>query len=90
MELKIIEEKKNNLVFEIIGEDHTLFNALRSELNNDNTVKIAGYNVSHPFIANPRMIIETGSSETPKKALQSAIKRLVKKNEKLLKGFKKF
>ncbi|MCM2324985.1 MAG: DNA-directed RNA polymerase subunit L [Candidatus Woesearchaeota archaeon] len=85
MEIKILEDKKKRLVFEIIGEDHTLCNALRDELWNDKTVTIAVYNISHPIIGIPKFIIE---ADDPKEALKGAISRLKKKNNELLKSLK--
>lgn len=82
MELKVIEEKKNKLILEMKGADHTLCNSLRKELWNDKSVKVAGYNISHPLIGIPRMVVET-TGEEPKKALLEAAKRLKKDNEKL-------
>ena len=39
MEIKVIKEEKNKLIFEIQGEGHTLANALRKELWNDSKIK---------------------------------------------------
>lgn len=82
MELKIIEEKKNHLIFKIIGEGHTLCNAIKKELLNDDKVKIATYNVEHPLIQEAQFILQTDGKE-PKKAVSDAIKRLDKTLEKL-------
>jgi len=84
MEIKIIEDKKKRLVFELIGEDHTFCNVLREELNNDEAVTAAAYNISHPLIGIPKFIVETSDKE-PKKALKDAISRLKKKNDLLRK-----
>jgi len=88
MELKILEEKKNKLYFEIIGAGHTLCNALKLELNNDEHVKIATYAVRHSETANPKMIVETDGDSEPRKAIQSAIQRLKRTTEKFRKDFK--
>ena len=82
MELKIIEEKKNQLTFKIIGEGHTLCNAIKKELLNDDKIKIATYTVEHPLIQEAQFIIQTDGKE-PKKAMSEAIKRLDKTLEKL-------
>lgn len=82
MEIKIIEEKKNRLVFKIIGEGHTLCNALKQELLNDDHVKTATYAVEHPLIQEAQIILETDGADT-KKTVSSAIKRLDKTLEKL-------
>ncbi len=78
MKLKILEDKKNRMVLQIVGETHTFCNALKKELWNDKHVKIAGYNIKHPVVGVPRIIIETDGAEKPKKALIEAAKRLDK------------
>lgn len=82
MEVKIIEESKNKLIFDVIGESHTVLGALKKELWNDSSVKATGYNMPHPLLLSPRFIVET-SGEDPKKVLNSAIKKLEKNVEKL-------
>ena len=88
MEMNIIEESKNNLIFELIGEDHTFSNALRDELWNDKDVKVAAYNIKHPLISAPRFILETSKND-PKKTLKEAVKRIKKRNDEFLKLFNK-
>lgn len=82
MELNILEKKKNRLVFELKGADHTLCSALRDELWNDKDVKAATYAIEHPLTATPRFIVETGTQD-PIKAIQDASKRLQKANKDL-------
>ncbi len=88
MEIKVLKEEKNKLIFEIQGEDHTLANALRKELWNDKKVKAAGYQIEHPLIGVPKMIVET-SSGSPKTAIKDAVERLKKKSVKLKEDIKK-
>lgn len=88
MEIKVIKEEKNKIIFEIEGEDHTLANALRKELWNDKKVKAAGYQIEHPLIGMPKMIVET-SSGSPKTAVKDAADRLKKLNAKLKEEIKK-
>jgi DNA-directed RNA polymerase subunit L len=76
MEIKVIEETKNKLVFEIPGEGHTLCNALKRELWKDKHIKVATYSINHPLIGIPRMIVETDSETTPRKALAKAAEAL--------------
>ena len=90
MEITIIEKTKTKAVFEMVGQDHTYPNLLRDELNNDKQVKAAGYAITHPFTRHPRMVVETTQQTTPKKALNAAIKRIQKNNEKILTAFKSF
>ncbi|MBI4144315.1 DNA-directed RNA polymerase subunit L [Candidatus Woesearchaeota archaeon] len=80
--LKVIEEKKNRIVFDLEGETRTLANALKQELEQDSHVKNTGYNVSHPLIHTPRFVIET-DGEDPKKILKDSVKRLRKEVQKL-------
>ncbi len=81
MEVNIIEEKKNRLVFEITGEGHTLSNALRKELWNDEHIKVATYAIDHPLIEKPKFVIETDGAD-PKKTVVAAAKRVQKELEK--------
>lgn len=88
MEINILEDKPKRLVFELKGEDHTLCNALREELWNDESVVVSAYNIEHPLIGTPKFIIETKDKE-PKKALKDAISRLKKRNSEIRKTLSK-
>jgi len=70
MEIKILEESKGKLEIEITGEDNTLCNALRDELWNHD-VDSAAYNIEHPLISNPTMLVE-GSGDLRKKFVSSS------------------
>ena len=89
MKLKILEDKKNRMILEIKGETHTFCNALKKELWNDKHVKAAGYNISHPYVGTPKLVVETDGGETPKKALTEAAKRLSKTADKFNAEFTK-
>lgn len=82
LNVKILDEKKNKLTFEIEGETHTLAAPLTKELWNDSHVKAAGYNLDHPLLGKPKVMVET-DGEDPRKAVQAAAKRLAKTAEKL-------
>jgi DNA-directed RNA polymerase subunit L len=82
MEINILEEKKDKIVFEIKGEGHTLSNAIRKELWNDEHVKGAAYAIEHPLIEIPRFVVETDGAD-PKKTLIAAAKRVQKDLEKV-------
>lgn len=88
MEINILEEKKNRLVFEIKGEGNTLCNALQKELWADSHVKSAGYNIAHPLINIPKFVLETDGAD-PKKTISAAVKRLTKESAKLKEQAKK-
>lgn len=87
MELNILEDKKNKLILEVKGETHTFCNTLKKELWNDENVKAAGYNIDHPFVGVPKIIVETNTNTTPKKALLDACKRLSKSMDKFKSEF---
>ncbi len=83
MEITILEESKNKIRFKLIGEDHTLCNALRKELWKDKHVTVAGYNVEHPMVSEPVMVVET-SGEDPRKALFRAVEGLKSNNKEII------
>ena len=87
MEIKILDDKKNKFVIEVKGADHTLCNALKTELWSDKHVKIATYSIRHPQISVPQMIIETDGEESPRNALINAVERLHKINARFKKEF---
>ena len=87
MEIRILDDKKNKFVIEVKGVDHTLCNAIKTELWNDKHVKIATYSIRHPQISVPQMIIETDGEENPRNALINAVQRLQKNNVKFKKEF---
>lgn len=89
MDIKILDDKKNKLVAEIKGSDHTLCNILKRELWNDKHIKAATYSIRHPQISAPQIIVETDGEESPKNALMNAVERLHKNNAKFKKEFLK-
>lgn len=89
MEIKILDEGKNSLEFEVKGEDHTLCNALREELRGNSHVKIASYNIAHPLVGIPKMFVETDGSESPRQAISKAVKKIAGNIETLKKAVSK-
>jgi len=77
MEIKVLESTKEILKIEFLGKSHTLVNALVKELWNDKATQIAGYNLKHPQVDNPILILETKGKD-PKKVLLETIERLNK------------
>jgi len=84
MEVKILEQAKDFIKVELVGEDHTLANVLRDELNNDSHVKVSGYKRDHPLVGSPVLIVKTDGKEDPRKAIDACVARLKKKNSELL------
>ena len=85
MEFDILEDKKNRLVFEIDGIGHTYINILKTELCNDDHVKVATYAIKHPQVSKPKFILETDGDRTAKAALSGAVGRLKKLSDKFRK-----
>ncbi len=89
MEIKILALDKESMKLELVGEDHTFANALRKELWNNPNVKLAGYNIEHPLVSNPVLVVDGNGKEDPKKMLLKAVEGLRKKNLDLIEQLKK-
>lgn len=87
MKFNILEDSKTRIKFELKGETHTICNILRKELWNDKDLIAAAYHIEHPMIGHPTFIID--HKKDARKALQSAISRLIKQTEELKEKFKK-
>ncbi|MFH1770803.1 MAG: DNA-directed RNA polymerase subunit L [archaeon] len=79
MELKFLEDTKYKVVVDIKDSGHSFANVLKKELWNDKDVKISAYNVEHPLIGVPRLIVETTGKDA-RKAILDAVERLKKQN----------
>jgi DNA-directed RNA polymerase subunit L len=66
MEVKILKENKNELEFEIVGEDHTLSSALQNFLSKRKEVVLASYKIKHPLLSNPQIYVKTKDMALPK------------------------
>jgi len=89
MEIKILEDTKKRLIFEVAGADHTLCNSLKKELWLDSAIKAASYKIEHPLIGIPQFIIETNGQKEPRQVLKSACSKLQKLDSDFLAAFKK-
>lgn len=84
MKINIIEEDKSKIVFTVEGETHTLCNVLVKELNKDKDVTFAAYQIDHPLVGVPEIIV---NGKDVKKSLKTAIKSVTdqaKEFEKLI------
>lgn len=88
MEIKVYEQTKRRLVFELIGVDHTFCNSLKKELWNDDSVRAAAYAIAHPLIGIPKFIVETNGQKDADAVLKAAANRLKKHNKDFLGLFK--
>lgn len=89
MKIDILEEKQNKVIFRVVGESHTLCNALKDVLSKEKGVNSASYFVAHPDIDEPTFILETAKTSKPKKLLLAAVQKLTKQNKRFLTDFAK-
>lgn len=89
MEIKVLEESKNKLIFQLVGADHTFCNALKRGLIEVKGVEVATYAIEHPQVGIPKMLIETKGAVTPKAALAKAVKVLQEASKEFLTAFNK-
>ncbi len=90
MELSVVEEAPKRLVFELKGAGHTLCNILKSKLWEGKHVRVATYNIAHPLVGTPKMIVETDGEIKPRKAVSDAAESLRKEVAELKQELKKF
>lgn len=74
MELSVVKETENQLVFELIGEDHTFCNLLRDTLWEDKSVDMAAYKLDHPLTRKPTFMLIVKKGEP-----RSVLKRTAEK-----------
>ena len=86
MEIKLVKKKDNQAIVELGGVDHTLANAIRRELWQDDKVEVAGYTIEHSLISQPRIIV---NAKHPNKALLDAAERLHNQINEMTALFKK-
>ena len=88
MEIKVFNKTSQEIKLEICGETHTLLNALRSILLEDERVILATYDIKHPEISNPILYIQTDGID-PVIALGDASTILSKQCTEFKRKFKK-
>ena len=75
MKLNVIEEKDNELIIEIEGEEHSFPALLAWALLQDPTVDFAVYDKEHPLVGSAKLYIRTKRG-SPWKALQKTVKTI--------------
>lgn len=90
MELSIIEETPKKLVFELKGQSHTLCNSLKDKLWDSKHVKVATYNIAHPLVGTPKIVVETDGEAKPRKVISDAAESLKKDIAEFRQELKKF
>jgi len=88
VKVNILENKKNELRVELVGEGHTFCNALQSVLLKDETVEFSGYNIPHPLTSQPVFFIRTKGERDPFEALIDAAKKLKQELGEIEEAFK--
>lgn len=83
MEIDIVEQKENNLVFHIRGAGHTFCNSLKDIMVDMDDVDVVTYTIEHPLVADPKFFLETDGEE-PTTVLKQAVDELVAMNKKVL------
>ncbi len=89
MEIKILATEENMLEIEILGEDHTFCNSLKTELFEDENVVSSAYVIERPLLSNPKIYVITDGKKDPKQALKEAAERLRQKFQTFRKEFSK-
>lgn len=88
MELEVLSEDKNSILFKLVGEDHTFCNALRKVLHEDESVVAASYTIEHPLLEHPKFYVKV-KGKSPRRVLIAAAERLGERCEELSKQLKK-
>ncbi len=89
MNIKIVEKKDNELRIEIEGEGHTLCNAIKSILFEDETLVFAGYRIEHTLLSKPILYIKTNGKKDPLVLLNETLKKLEESIEEFKEKFQK-
>jgi DNA-directed RNA polymerase subunit L len=84
-DIEILKSTKLELELMIPGESHTICNALRKILMEDEDVDYAVYGIDHPLIGEPKITIKVKRTKNPKKALLKASNKLKEQSEELKK-----
>ena len=66
-------EDKDEMTFELQGEDHTFSGILVSQLLENKDVEIAQYNIPHPQVGEPEFYLKVKKGK-PKDVLKKAVK----------------
>ncbi|MCK4319189.1 DNA-directed RNA polymerase subunit L [Candidatus Micrarchaeota archaeon] len=75
MEIKIFEDNKNELEFEVVDWDSTIAEIIIDKLNTYKEVEFAAYKIEHPLINGPKIYIKSKLKE-PKALLLKATKEI--------------
>ena len=85
MQIETIEKKKDSLKIKVTGETHTLLNLIRENAWKSGA-KQASYNIKHPYLSQPEMIVIAAN---PKKVLESAAQKTEVQAKEFASAFKR-
>lgn len=88
MELKVEKQEDRSVIIEVKNESSAFLHLLREELWNDKSVSKAAVIQDHPFISDPKILVEVKSGN-PKVSLGKAVDRVKLNIEKFRKAFNK-
>jgi len=77
IEVKIRKKEENKIIYEIIGEDHTLGNLIEKILINKEGVSYASYENPHPLENKILLTIVTKKGIDPEKVLKEALREII-------------
>lgn len=80
-DIEILKSTKLELELMIPGESHTICNALRKILMEDEEIDYAVYGIDHPLIGEPIITIKAKRTKDPKKSLLRASNKLKDQSE---------
>ncbi|KZX15691.1 DNA-directed RNA polymerase subunit L [Methanobrevibacter cuticularis] len=75
-DIEILTNTKLELEIIAHGESHTVCNALRKFLMEDEDIDYAVYGIDHPIVGEPKVTIKVKRTKDPKKALLKAATKL--------------
>jgi DNA-directed RNA polymerase subunit L len=75
VEVNVLKKDKNEMEFEIVGEDTTLPGLLVNRLNTYSEVEFAAYKAEHPLIPKPKVIVRVKRGD-PLKTIEKALGEL--------------
>ncbi|MHA1207688.1 MAG: RpoL/Rpb11 RNA polymerase subunit family protein [Candidatus Freyarchaeota archaeon] len=84
-----MEKKDNELRVEIEGEGHTLCNAIKSVLFEDESLVFAGYRIEHALLSKPILYIKTNGKKDPLTLLNETLEKLSDRIEEFKEKFQK-
>jgi len=87
MKVKVLKKTANEMKIEIEDEGHTFCNALQKAMIEDENIEIAGYDISHPLVANPIVTIRTRERHKPEVALRKAAEKIRDRTREFRKSF---